>query len=273
LWAAILPLNPSRPGAKQLRNRMGHERFYFEAATFFLLVLIFEAWERLRPARNVDRLAALKIDILSFATAILLNRISGKFWGSVARTITPEFLLPSIHYVQALPGAVKIPLALLVVDFSIYWIHRAQHYSDKLWHTHAWHHSVEHLYWFSGFRTSFFHSFMYAIPSAMIPILIFKLSPLQAGLGYSLALLIQFWEHTNIKVDIGPLKYVLITPDYHRVHHSATRVCRMNLGTTFSFWDRMFGTYVDPATIPADAPLGLGEEIDKRKIPRMLLGV
>lgn len=249
------------------------ERFYYELGTFFALVLIFELWERLRPARNVDKLVALKIDLLSFATAILLNRISAKFWSSVAHAVTPKFLLPSIHYVQNLPGAVKIVLAIIIVDFIIYWIHRAQHYSDHLWRTHAWHHSIEHLYWFSGFRTSFFHSFMYAIPSAMVPILIFKLSPLQAGIGYSIALLIQFWEHTNVKVNIGPLKHIFITPDYHRVHHSATRFCRMNLGTTFSLWDRMFGTYVDPRTVPENVPLGLGEEIDKKKIPRMLLGV
>ncbi len=249
------------------------DRFYFEVGTFFALVLIFEIWERLRPARNVDKLAAIKIDLLSFGTAILLNRISAKFWSSVAHGVTPAFLLPSVHYVQSLPGAIKIVLAIIVVDFIIYWIHRAQHYSDRLWRTHAWHHSVEHLYWFSGFRTSFFHSFMYAIPSAMIPILIFKLSPLQAGIGYSIGLLIQFWEHTNIKVNIGPLKHIIITPDYHRVHHSATRFCRMNLGTTFSVWDRMFGTYVDPRTVPEDVPLGLGEEIDTKKIPRMLLGV
>ena len=249
------------------------DRFYYELGTFFALVIIFELWERLRPARNVDRLASLKIDLLSFACAILLNRISAKFWASVAHTVTPSFLLPSIHYMQGLPGAVKILFAIIIVDFIIYWIHRAQHYSDNLWRTHAWHHSVEHLYWFSGFRTSFFHSFMYAIPSAMVPILIFKLSPLQAGIGYSIGLLIQFWEHTNVKVNIGPLKHIFITPDYHRVHHSATRYCRMNLGTTFSLWDRMFGTYVDPATVPADVPLGLGEEIDKKKIPRMILGV
>ena len=98
-------------------------------------------------------------------------------------------------------------------------------------------------------------------------------SPLQAGIGYSIALLIQFWEHTNVKVNIGPLKYLIICPAYHRVHHSATRNCRMNLGTTFTIWDRLFGTYVDPATVPEDVPLGLGEPIHKNKIPRMLLGV
>ena len=45
-----------------------------------------------------------------------------------------------------------------------------------------------------------------------------------------------------------------------------------NFGTTFSLWDRMFGTCHDPATVPATARLGLGEPFDKRKMARMLIG-
>ena len=73
--------------------------------------------------------------------------------------------------------------------------------------------------------------------------------------------LIQFWEHTNVKVNIGPLRYVFITPDYHRVHHSANELSRTNFGGTFSIWDRAFGTYTDPRTVPEDTPLGLGEPL------------
>ena len=118
------------------------DRFWYELGTFFVLVLIFEIWERARPARDVNRFAALKIDLLSFALAILLNRICGKFWAAIAHTIMPTFLVPSITTVQSFPSPVKILLAIVVADFVIYWIHRAQHYSDTLWHTHAWHHSV-----------------------------------------------------------------------------------------------------------------------------------
>ena len=105
-----------------------------------------------------------------------------------------------------------------------------------------------------------------------MPILVFNLSPLEAGIGYSIGLLIQFWEHTNIDVNIGLLRYLIITPAYHRVHHS-TEHSRTNFGTTFSLWDRMFATYHDPALVPADTPLGLGEPFDKKKMARMLVGV
>jgi sterol desaturase/sphingolipid hydroxylase (fatty acid hydroxylase superfamily) len=244
-----------------------------EILAFFVLVAVFELWERFRPAREIDRWADLKIDVLSFSLAVLMNRLCTRAIMSFVNSAAPAMVAGGLVRLQALPGVVKIILAIFMADFVIYWIHRCQHNTDTLWRTHAWHHSIEQLYWFSGFRTSFMHSFIYNIPQATVPMLIFKLSPAEAGIGYSIGLLIQFWEHTNVHVNIGPLKWLFITPDYHRVHHSATRHCRMNLGTTFSLWDRMFGTYVDPATMPESFPLGLGEPIDKKKIPRMLLGL
>ena len=244
-----------------------------EIGSFFLLVLGFEVWERLRPARKVDRLADLKIDLLSFALAVLMNRLSRRTVDAVIDTVSPGFVLSGLDYLRSLPSVVKIGLALLLVDFTIYWIHRAQHRFDVMWRTHKWHHSVEHMYWFAGFRTSFLHSLIYNIPQVLVPMQLFHLSPLEAGVGYSIGLFIQFWEHTNVRANIGPLKYIFITPQYHRVHHSATRHQSMNLGTTFSIWDRMFGSYVDPDTMPESYPLGLGEPIEKKQVPRMLLGV
>lgn len=245
----------------------------YQTMAFFGLAGVFELLERVRPAREIDRWKDLKLDVLSFALAITMNRISHYSVIGFAESYAPAWMLGGLHTLQSLPSAVRILVAIFMVDFIIYWIHRAQHRFDLLWRTHAWHHSVEQLYWFSGFRTSFLHSFIYNIPQAAVPMLIFNLSPLEAGIGYSIGLLIQFWEHTNIDVNIGPLRYLIITPAYHRVHHSASHVCRMNLGTTFSLWDRMFGTYVDPDTVPRETPLGLGEPIDKKDIPRMLLGV
>jgi sterol desaturase/sphingolipid hydroxylase (fatty acid hydroxylase superfamily) len=263
-WRAIREIPVTQPDMFSSEN--------IQTGAFFALAAMFEALERLRPAREVDRWKDLKIDVFSFALAITMNRFSHYTISSLAAVCVPGALLGYVQTVQALPSTVKIVVAIFLVDFIIYWIHRAQHRFALLWRTHAWHHSVEHLYWFSGFRTSFLHSFIYNIPQATIPMLVFHLSPLEAGVGYSIGLLIQFWEHTNVRVNIGPLRWIFITPDYHRVHHS-TEYNRTNFGTTFSLWDRMFGTYHDPATVPANAPLGLGEPYDGKKMARMLVGL
>jgi sterol desaturase/sphingolipid hydroxylase (fatty acid hydroxylase superfamily) len=245
----------------------------FEIASFFLLVLCFELGERLRPARSIDRLAGLRLDVLSFALAVLMNRLCTHSVQAFFERFAPSFAREGLHELQALPGACKIVLALVLVDFMLYWIHRAQHTYELLWRTHAWHHSIEQLYWFSGFRTSFLHSFLYNIPQAAVPMLVFNLSPLQTGIAYSIGLFVQFWEHTNVRVDLGPLRRVVMTPKYHRVHHSAVEPRGKNLAPIFPVWDLLFGTYVDPRSIPEGFPLGLGEPIETRKLPRMVLGV
>jgi sterol desaturase/sphingolipid hydroxylase (fatty acid hydroxylase superfamily) len=245
----------------------------YEIAAFFGLVITFEICERLWPARPVDRWLDLKLDVLSFAFALAVNRACSHWIRTYTGDLTPAALVEPLRAVQSLPGMVKIILALFVVDFIIYWIHRGQHRYHVLWRTHAWHHSIEQMYWFSGFRTSFLHSFIYNLPQVIVPVTLLKLSPAEAGIGYSLGLLIQFWEHTNLKVNIGKLRWLIITPEYHRVHHAASTHRGKNLGTTFSIWDRWFGTYVDPATVPADVALGLGEPVEARKLPRMFLGV
>jgi sterol desaturase/sphingolipid hydroxylase (fatty acid hydroxylase superfamily) len=245
----------------------------YEILAFFGCVAVFELCERIWPAQPVDRWRDLKLDLLSFAFALAVNRVCNYLFRAWMGDLTPPGLGGVVHYLQGLPSVVKIVMALFIVDFMIYWIHRAQHNFDLLWRTHAWHHSIEQMYWFAGFRTSFFHSFIYNIPQVVIPVTLFRLSPAEAGIGYSLGLLIQFWEHTNLNVNVGPLKWLIITPAYHRIHHSATIHRGMNLGTTFSLWDRMFGTYVDPAQVPDSFPMGLGEKLEGKKIPRMLVGV
>jgi sterol desaturase/sphingolipid hydroxylase (fatty acid hydroxylase superfamily) len=245
----------------------------YEILSFFGLIIVFDTCERIWPARPVDRWRDLKLDMLSFVFALAVNRGCTHVVRSLVGDVTPVALQPAVHYLQSLPSAAKILMAIFIVDFIIYWIHRAQHCFDVLWRTHAWHHSIEQMYWFAGFRTSFLHSLIYNIPQVVIPVTLFHLTPAEAGIGYSIGLLIQFWEHTNLNVNVGALKWLIITPAYHRIHHSATVHRGKNLGTTFSLWDRMFGTYVDPAKVADSFPLGLGEPVDGKKMPRMFLGV
>src|SRR5262245_23937612 len=121
----------------------------WEILSFFLLVAAFEVWERLRPARSVNKLVDLKLDLLSFALAVLMNRLSRRTVDAVVSAISPDFVLDSLGYIRAWPDWLKIAAALVIVDFLIYWIHRSQHRLDFMWRTHKWHHSIEQMYWFA----------------------------------------------------------------------------------------------------------------------------
>lgn len=246
---------------------------HLEIAALLLLVLVFEYWERRRPARTIERLASLRLDVMCFGLALLMNRASTQAANAAVEAASPRFVLESLYWLQSLPSAVRILLALALVDFVLYWIHRAQHRFDVLWRTHAWHHSIERLYWFSGFRTSFMHSLFYNLVQTGVPMLVFRLTPLEIGAAYALGLFIQFWQHTNLRPEIGALRHLVITPQYHRIHHAASDFRGRNFAFVFPVWDRLFGTQVDPAMVREDFALGLGEPVRRSRLARMLFGV
>src|SRR5262249_31155171 len=63
---------------------------------------------------------------------------------------------------------------------------------------------------------------------------------------------VDYLAHSNVRVDMGRLTYVLCTPQAHRVHHSADpKHFHTNFGNTIMLWDHVFGTFLyDPANPP-----------------------
>jgi hypothetical protein len=53
--------------------------------------------------------------------------------------------------------------------------------------------------------------------------------------------------HANVRWTYGRLGWALISPAYHRIHHSATGRLDINLGTVFTFWDLLSRRAVMPA--------------------------
>ena len=161
------------------------------------------------------------------------------------------------------PTWLVVAAYIVLADLGAYWAHRALH-TRWLWSTHAWHHSPTHLYWVSGARASLVHMLVLYAPYYLA----FALFPLPKATAIAIAMLIldssnQHYIHSNLKVPYAKqLEHIFVTPRFHFVHHSAKpHVANSNYGFIFSIWDRMFGTYTDPATIPLDDPLGLDYEI------------
>ena len=243
----------------------------YETVSLVVLAVAFEIAERVRPARPIDRRAELRLDLAALLVLLVAVNSSRLGIAAGARALRLDAAAGGVlDWLRALPGAAKIALGLVFMDFVIYWIHRGMHKFDFLWKTHKWHHSAENLYWFSGFRTSFFHVLLFAIPQVIVPFFIFRVTPLEAGIGFSIGVFFQLWQHANVDVNLGPLGWFIVTPGYHRIHHSATRWQDQNLGIILTIWDRMFGTYVDPKTVPPDYRLGLRQKISKL---RMMIGV
>jgi sterol desaturase/sphingolipid hydroxylase (fatty acid hydroxylase superfamily) len=220
---------------------------------FLAFGLLFTALELVRPARRIDYRAALKNDVGALA-AYQLAFAPGAFYIST-------WLAPSDHSgFQAfvgLPWYVRLALYIALTDLGSYWVHRLLH-GRHLWRVHRWHHSPTHLYWLAGIRGTLLQEIPYGVVGLIC-------APLLAGApGWVFLILaaepffLNNWMHTNVTWRSRWLEWVVVTPRYHHVHHSSDpRHHGMNLSATFTVWDRLFGTYIDPEDV-GEISFGVG---------------
>jgi sterol desaturase/sphingolipid hydroxylase (fatty acid hydroxylase superfamily) len=241
----------------------------YQAIIFVTVVLFFDFLERHRPALSVHRLLDLPLNIL----ALFIVIVAGELWkalllsGFNALTLGEGIFLTSLHRI---PGTVKIILGLILADGSLYWVHRAMH-RPGLWRAHKFHHSIREIWWLSGSRTSFMHLLLFAVPQIFIAYFLLKLTTPQAGVAFSIGVIVNIWIHTNLWVNLGPVGRIIITPNYHRIHHGAMGLSAKNLGFLFPIWDKIFGTYVDPQSMGKDIPIG--SVLTSKALFRMIVGL
>lgn len=158
---------------------------------------------------------------------------------------------------------VTLAAYLLVSDLGTYWAHRLLH-TDLLWDSHAWHHSPRYLYFLAGTRAGPIHIIVLIAPTTLAYLFFpYPTAYWVALLHGAFQLANQHYLHSNLWVPFArQLEYVFITPRAHFVHHSQKRIyADSNYGFIFSVWDRLFGTFTDPDTVPSDEPLGLSYDI------------
>jgi sterol desaturase/sphingolipid hydroxylase (fatty acid hydroxylase superfamily) len=133
-------------------------------------------------------------------------------------------------------------LCFTVLDLCRYWAHRISHEQRFWWATHVTHHSSEYLNWSTSFRVSWTQQIKIIF---FIPIPLMGFDPVIFLVCHQLAVIYQFWVHTEIIPKLNPaFEYIFVTPSHHRVHHAKnTKYIDKNYGSTFIIWDRMFKTF------------------------------
>ena len=134
----------------------------------------------------------------------------------------------------------------LIWDTWQYWVHRLQHTNKILWSTHAFHHSEIALNATTHSRTHAFSHILFLILYIPLLLILGSLSP-----HWIVALLMfRFWgyfNHANIRLNLGLLTPVISGPQWHRIHHSILPEHQdKNFATFFPFLDILFGTYFRP---------------------------
>jgi sterol desaturase/sphingolipid hydroxylase (fatty acid hydroxylase superfamily) len=149
-------------------------------------------------------------------------------------------------FVSGLPWFVQFMLLLACADLAQYWVHRGFHELPGLWDFHAVHHSTEHMDWLAGSRQHFVDTFA-TRTLAMVPLYLLGAdkAALDAYVGF--AALQAVFVHANVRVAFGPLKYLLVTPQFHHWHHASDRpAIDTNYAVHLPLWDKLFGTFHMP---------------------------
>ncbi len=138
--------------------------------------------------------------------------------------------------------AAQFALVFVVNDFGRYWLHRWYHEIPLLWRIHRVHHTVVEMDAMSVFR----HHVLEAIVKNGLLFLPFRLLGVEDGVFIAFSaidILKGFWHHSNLRTYIGPLNYVLNSPEQHWWHHSVEgRGMNSNYGSVLSIWDWLFRT-------------------------------
>jgi sterol desaturase/sphingolipid hydroxylase (fatty acid hydroxylase superfamily) len=147
-------------------------------------------------------------------------------------------------WVQGLPFGIALFLLVLLADGVQYAAHRAYHRWPLLWRLHAVHHSVEHMDWLAGSRQ---HLVEVVITRTLV------LAPI-VMLGFAKEVIDAYivivgfqavFNHANVNVRLGPLRYLIVTPNFHHWHHAQDReAIDRNFAAHFAFIDHLFGTAV-----------------------------
>ena len=133
--------------------------------------------------------------------------------------------------------------AFLIADFGMWFTHWARHKVPTFWHFHAVHHAPTRMNPFMDNRVHFMEPVI-AGTLVLIPV---RFLGLGGHAGLAIAIATTFFTafiHANLRTNLGPLRYLLVSPQAHRVHHSyAPEHIDTNFGTVLIVWDRLFGTY------------------------------
>ena len=153
----------------------------------------------------------------------------------------------------------QLVLALVVVEFFQYWVHRLQHETDIMWRFHATHHSAPRLYWLNAAR---FHLVDIGLNNlgVGIPLVALGADGSVISLWVLAASIHGICQHANMKLRCGPLNWIFSMAELHRWHHSRlTRESNTNYGQTLILWDIVFRTRFLPKDRQPPADIGIAD--------------
>jgi sterol desaturase/sphingolipid hydroxylase (fatty acid hydroxylase superfamily) len=248
-----------------------------------LMLTLMRALERWRPVEAVTDRAAVRTDIvytlihrLGLVRVVLFLSID-PLWDA----LTGQLRLAGLHGLQldALwPGVtdlawVSFVLYLLLFDFVDYWYHRLQHRTRWWWQLHAVHHSQRQMTLWTDNRNHLLDDLLRDSVFVLLALAV-GVAPGQFVAIVAVTQLVESLSHANVRLDFGPLRWLLVSPRFHRIHHAVGlghesagpgSLGGHNFAVLFPVWDILFGTARFDAPLQ---PTGIRDQLDGRDYGR-----
>ncbi len=248
----------------------------FGNVTLYLVVPFLLLLEYLFPCRQSQRLIskAFLQDFVWFAvsapTGILILGTMNQF----LRNLFDDHLgFFSVKAAITWPAYLQIITAVLLGELVLWFHHYVRHKVRIFWVFHAVHHSQKELNIFTDDRMHFIDKVVASL-LVFVPFYIFQVPNLYAVafIGMFTTIYTRFL-HANVRINLGSLGWILASPQFHRVHHSADPEHKdKNFGGILSLFDHLFGTAypsrdIYPETGISDSRFPTEDKVRVRQLP------
>lgn len=215
--------------------------------TFLAVFGAMALWEALRPFRApvVPRRARWPHNLGLLLVDVALLRLVAP-GAAIAVALAAESGRWGLLHALALPAWAAVPLAVVLLDLAIYAQHVLFHAVPTLWRLHRVHHADLELDVTSGTR---FHPLEILVSTGIKCAAVAAIgAPVLAVLVFEVLLnATAVFNHANVSLPAPldrALRWLLVTPDMHRIHHSMRHEeSSSNFGFCLAWWDRLCGTY------------------------------
>lgn len=219
------------------------------AMGLFLALSLLLPRDRHQPLIHADLIINLLNGLLLFLfVAPLVHLLSdGLRWGLI-----------DMSWLRA--PALQFLVSFVLLDFTRYWVHRADHRIPFLWTFHRVHHSTERMDVTAGLRM---HAVDF-VQLSLIPLVLFGVlldvstfAPWVVSAAMGVGVFFDAFQHANLRINPkNPLwkawNLLLNNPHFHAWHHTRDgHIHDGNYGNTLTVWDRLFGSDVTQPVLPA----------------------
>jgi sterol desaturase/sphingolipid hydroxylase (fatty acid hydroxylase superfamily) len=244
---------------------------------FASVFIAMAAWELLAPRRqqSIGRLRRWPDNLgIVVLDTILLRLVFPT--AAVGVALQAEAQGWGLRHALPAPPWVAVTAAVILLDLAIYLQHVLFHAVPALWRLHRMHHADLEFDVSTGVR---FHPLEILLSMGLkLGVVVALGAPAVAVLIFEVLLnATSMFNHGNVRLPKQidrVLRWIVVTPEMHRVHHSVIpRETDSNFGFNLPWWDRLFGTY-RPAPAAGHETMAIGIEqfrdVRELRLDRML---